>query len=319
MLELYTNSADINIFIATAKALGLETEIIRKRPNFCRISLGSTHLLINDNALSITSTVHRKMVYDKYLTLRLLEKAGVPCPKATLFRTHQEKEVLDFVAAHRPVVIKPKTGSMGNGVCVNPQNNEAVLSAIQKIKDMGRDFVQVESLIEGSDYRILLYGGELMGIVKWVPPYIIGDGNKTLKELVEIKSNYRVANRMTAIVVEPGVIERQRFDFEAVLPKGISCNLNSISRYAVGGETLRIDSSAVNPDNLKICLRAAEATFLNFSGVDLISKDIGVSCFKNGAAINEINACPQIFEHYFADGSEDTREAKNVLKKYFQL
>ena len=320
-LEKHTRSTDVNIYIKAARKLGLDFEIIWKGPVYCRISHGSNYLLLRNNALSLTSTVHRQMVHDKYIALQLFEKAGVPCPKARLFNIGKEKEILSYVATNRPVVIKPKSESLARGVCVNPQDDRAVLEAIRNIMELKRkqNFIQVENYIEGSDYRFLLYDGELMGALKWVPPYVVGDGVAAIKELIGAKSAYRVGNRLSAIVVEPGMIERQGFAVNSVLPRGVRCNLNSRSSHTVGGETTRVDPAQIHPDNLEACYRAAQATYLGFAGVDMISKDISISYRENGAAINEINSCPMIDGHYFADGGEDAREAEKVLRKYFGL
>ncbi|MFH1496023.1 MAG: CapA family protein [Pseudomonadota bacterium] len=317
-LEKITGSVDTNIYIAAAKELGLTIEVIREiSPSLCRISKGSKHLLIEANSLSLTSTVHRRLAYDKFLTLELLEQAGVPCPKAKLFRVGKEQAILEYVATNRPVVVKPKTGSFGKGVCINPQDDGAVLAAVREIRKMKRDFVQVESYIEGYDYRVVLYDDEIIGITKWIPPHVIGDGIRPIKELIEARNAYRIHYSLSKIAVEEDEIRRQGFDYRTVLPKGISCELNRSSSYLVGGETTRIDPALIHPDNLEACRRAAEATYLNFSGIDLISKNISVSYRDNGAAINEINTCPNIFVHYFADMSEDTIEARRILQKYF--
>jgi D-alanine-D-alanine ligase-like ATP-grasp enzyme len=318
-LEKHARSTDVNIFIKAAKSLGLDFELIGKGSVFCRISHGSNHLLLRKNALSLTSTVHRQLVYDKYLTLQLFEKADVPCPKAKLFGIGKEKEILAYVAVNRPVVIKPKAESLARGVCVNPQDDKAVLDAIRNIKELEHNFVQIENYIKGYDYRFLLYGGQLMGVVKWIPPYVVGDGVMTIKELIEAKNAYRVDNRLSDIVVEHEVIKSQGFAMDSVLPNGARCNVNSRSSHTIGGETTRVDPAKVHPDNLEACFRAAQATFLAFSGVDMISMDISVSYRENGAAINEINACPMIDCHYFADAGEDAQEAVKILKKYFEL
>ncbi len=319
-LEKTTGSIDTSIYIAAAKELNLSIEIIRQTaPSLCRISNGQKHLLIEANALSLTSTVHRRLAYDKFLTLELLEQAGVPCPKAKLFRVGKEQEILQYAATNRPVVVKPKTGSFGRGVCVNPQDDKSVLEAVREIRKMKRDFVQVESFIEGYDYRVMLYDAEVIGITKWIPPHVIGDGTRTLKELIEARNAYRKYYTLSEIVVDEEEIMRQGFDYASVLPEGVSCGLNRNSSYLVGGETTRIDPALIHPDNLEACRRAADATYINFSGIDLISKDISVSYRENGAAINEINTCPNIFVHYFADMGEDAREARRILQKYFGL
>ena len=46
-------------------------------------------------------------------------------------------------------------------------------------------YLQVESYITGNDYRFLVVGGRIAAVAERVPAHVIGDGQRTVAELVE--------------------------------------------------------------------------------------------------------------------------------------
>ena len=53
-------------------------------------------------------------------------------------------------------------------------------------KESRRGVVVVESFIAGNDYRVLVVGGRMVAVAQRVPAHVIGDGEHTVRELVEI-------------------------------------------------------------------------------------------------------------------------------------
>ena len=49
-----------------------------------------------------------------------------------------------------------------------------------------RGSVMVESFITGRDYRCLIVGGRMQAIAERVPAHVVGDGEHTVAELVDI-------------------------------------------------------------------------------------------------------------------------------------
>jgi hypothetical protein len=47
-------------------------------------------------------------------------------------------------------------------------------------------YVVVESFVTGRDYRCLIVGGRMQAIAERVPAHVVGDGEHTVKELVDI-------------------------------------------------------------------------------------------------------------------------------------
>src|SRR5207247_10856069 len=63
----------------------------------------------------------------------------------------------------------------------------AVRSAFKKsMGEARRPQVVVESYVTGQDYRVLIVDGRMVAVAQRVPAHVIGDGEHTVRELVEI-------------------------------------------------------------------------------------------------------------------------------------
>ena len=51
---------------------------------------------------------------------------------------------------------------------------------------VGRKAVMVESFVSGNDYRVLVIGGHMIAVAQRIPAHVVGDGEHTVRELVEI-------------------------------------------------------------------------------------------------------------------------------------
>ena len=93
-----------------------------------------------------------------------------------------------------PVVVKPRKGNQGRGVSVALRTREAVLAAYDYAR-LQEDEILVERHVEGCDFRLLVIGGRLISAARRVPPSVIGDGQHTINELVDIENQEPEARR----------------------------------------------------------------------------------------------------------------------------
>lgn len=131
-----------------------------------------------------TSAVAEAIAQDKELTKTLLHAAGVPVPAG--------RPVLDAADAWAAaceiggaVVVKPQDGNQGKGVAVNLVTREQVEAAYAVAVEIS-DEVLVERYIPGHDYRMLVIGNKLIAAARREPPQVIGDGSRSIRELVEL-------------------------------------------------------------------------------------------------------------------------------------
>jgi glutathione synthase/RimK-type ligase-like ATP-grasp enzyme len=304
------------LFIKAARELGLEVDIISTAYSYCVISNGKKVLHVYHNATSITDVATRKVTHNKYLSQNIFKTHGIPVPDAKIFSSADEERILHYVDQHKPVVIKPIKGSRSVGVTVDPQNAEEVSRAIALIQN---DKVMVEQFIPGDSYRVLIYQGEIIDILCWLPPSVVGNGLDSLFDLVETKNDYYRRNNLYTIQIDFDYLGHQGVDMGFVPEKGQKISLHPSHEHYVGGEPVRISSQAIHPDNAAMFIKAAKVSGLALAGLDFISEDLGIAYGKNGAAVNEINSNPEVWPHFFCEQQEDLSAIKAIMTEYFAI
>jgi len=100
---------------------------------------------------------------DKYLSLALLNSAGVPVPKTKVSQT-LESALEHFDQLGKDSVVKPIFGSMGNGI-ERLQNQSDAKSYFESAIDNGRVIYQQEFIEHaGYDVRLLVIGDRVLGM-----------------------------------------------------------------------------------------------------------------------------------------------------------
>ncbi|MEJ7726764.1 MAG: ATP-grasp domain-containing protein, partial [Actinomycetes bacterium] len=191
-LESFVIRAERTAFGPSTQAI-LEEAASRDIP-FLRLSEGSLVQLgqgvhqqrIRATMTSNTGALAVDVAGDKELTTRLLGAAGLPVPRSESVRTVDQA----LAAARRvgyPVVCKPLDGNHGRGVVLGIHNDEDLRAGFPIAEEQSRrGSVIVESYITGNDYRVLVIGGKLVALAERVPAHVVGDGENTVAQLVEI-------------------------------------------------------------------------------------------------------------------------------------
>ena len=138
---------------------------------------------------SLTSAIGVDVASDKSLTNRLLDSAGLPVPRADVV----DSEDGAVAVARRlgyPCVVKPLDGNHGRGVHLDLRSEAAVRAAFHGALAQSRaGDVVVESYVAGNDYRCLVIGGKVAAIAERVPASVTGDGEHTVRQLVDIANS----------------------------------------------------------------------------------------------------------------------------------
>ncbi|WP_437925658.1 cyanophycin synthetase [Sorangium sp. So ce291] len=247
-----------------------------------------------------TSSVAVEIAGDKQLTKELLERAGLPAPKGIVVRTAGEAaRALGELRA--PVVVKPLDGNQGKGVSLNLRTEEQVREAFE-IARQHRSRVLVEEMVSGRNYRVLVVNGRVVAASERLPAHVIGDGQRTVAELIELENrNPLRANGhngvLTKIVVDDVVragLAKQGRSLDEVPARGERFFLRESVNLSTGG-IARDVTDEIHPDTARMCERAARAIDLDICGIDLVAEDIAKPLGRG--AIIELNAAPGIRMH----------------------
>src|SRR6185295_10603444 len=135
---------------------------------------------------SKTSAIGVDIASDKSLTNRLLDSAGLPVPRADVVTTEDESVAVAKRLGY-PCVVKPLDGNHGRGVHLDLRSEDDVRDAFTGASRESRsgDLV-VETFVSGNDYRCLVIGGKVAAIAERVPASVVGDGKRTVRELVDV-------------------------------------------------------------------------------------------------------------------------------------
>ena len=277
---------------------------------------------IQATVTSRTRHIAVEIAQDKSLTNSLLERAGLPVPR------HQRARSVDHAAeiARRmgfPVVVKPMDLSHGRGVALNLRDEAAVRDAYAKAFELS-SYVLVEQHCVGNDHRILVVDGQVVAVSERVPGHVIGDGKRTIAELLaEVNADprrgvghERVLTRIEIDHQANRLLQQAGYTLATVLPDGEVFALRTTGNLSTGGTAIdRTD--VIHPDNADIAVRAAKVVGLDVAGIDLICSDISRSVREHPGVIVEINAAPGFRMHVSPTSGTPRNVAAPVIDMLF--
>ena len=249
-----------------------------------------------------TSAVAEAIAQDKELTKTLLHAAGVPVPVGRPVENAEDAwaAALELGGA---VVVKPQDGNQGKGVTVNlttREQVEAAYAAAFKISDE----VLVERYLSGQDHRLLVIGNKLVAAARREPPLVVGDGVRTVRQLVEqVNSDPRRgeghATPLTKIRFDDIALARLALDgltAESIPAKGMRVILRNNANLSTGGTATDVTDD-VHPDFAARAIAAAQMVGLDIAGVDIVCNNVLRPLEEQGGGIVELNAAPGLRMH----------------------
>ena len=261
---------------------------------------------------------------DKEETNKLLSSLGLPVPVQRL--VYSEEEAVKW--ANRigyPVVVKPLDANHGRGVSINLTEDDHVKTAFGQARERGKfRGVLVESYVTGFDHRMLVVNGRLIAAAKRVPGHVVGNGESTIRELVEkvnddprrgighekVLTQIQIDHQAERLIVQKG------YTSESVLEKGEVLYLRSTANLSTGGTAIDV-TDVLHPDNREMAERAVKAIGLDVGGLDFLTDDITQSYNTMGGAIVEVNAAPGFRMHVAPSEGEPRDVAGPVMEMLF--
>ncbi|MDB5186648.1 MAG: Cytoplasmic peptidoglycan synthetase, N-terminal:ATP-dependent carboxylate-amine ligase-like [Candidatus Saccharibacteria bacterium] len=138
------------------------------------------------------SSFTSKIICDnKGITMTIADKLGIKIP-ATAVYTNDEA-ASDFIRKYGTIVVKPVDGAHGNGVTINVTTVELLDEAISRARrNSASGGIILQQQVTGSDFRLLVIGGEVVAVSERVAASVMGDGVHTYKELIGIENDRNV-------------------------------------------------------------------------------------------------------------------------------
>jgi cyanophycin synthetase len=294
------------------------------RHSLVQLGQGVHQQRIRATMTSRTSGIAVDVASDKSLTNRLLDSAGLPVPRSEVVDSED-----DAVAAARklgyPCVVKPLDGNHGRGVHLDLRSEEDVRAAFPgAMRETRAGEVVVETYVHGNDYRVLVIGGRLAAVAERVPASIVGDGEHTVRELVDVANSdprrgighEKVLTRITIDDAAEALVRSQGLELHGVPERGVRIKLALTGNMSTGGTSIDRTLEA-HPDNVEIAETAARVIGLDIAGIDFICPDIEEPVRETGGAIVEVNAAPGFRMHTNPTEGEPQYVARPVMDSLF--
>jgi cyanophycin synthetase len=292
--------------------------------SFVQLGQGKYQQRIRATMTSRTSALGVDIASDKKLTTSLLASAGLPVPRSEMVRSADEAVAIAIRIGY-PVVTKPLDGNHGRGVGLDLRDEEDVRRGFEKaIRQTRSGVVVVESFITGNDYRVLVIDGHMVAVAQRMPAHVVGDGEHTVRALVEITNkdprrgigHEKVLTRIKVDQAAEELVRRQGFGLDDVPPKDAIVKLAATGNMSTGG--ISIDRTLeADQDNVEIAEEAAGVVGLDVAGIDFLAPDISKPVRETGGAIVEVNAAPGFRMHTHPTEGEPQYVAKAVIDLLF--
>ena len=300
---------------------GVKVEVVDRSENFILLSNnGKEEYIKQATKTSVDSYSTVLVMENKLVTKKVLRKHNIKVPLGKEFTSFEDALVSVNKFINKPIVVKPKSTNFGIGISIFPNgtSEEDIIKALS-IAFKNDNTVLVEEFIKGKEFRFLVIDDKVAGILHRVPANVIGDGEKSITELVEIKNEdslrgYHYRTPLEKIKLEENAelfLKQKNKNFNYVPKKDEVVYLRENSNISTGGDS--IDYTDEMPEKYKkIAIEAAKAVGAKICGVDMMLEDY--SNEDGEYAIIELNFNPAIHIHSYPYKGKERNIAVDILR-----
>jgi hypothetical protein len=293
---------------------------------FLEISRGGPAAKVWQQVVPLDDPVTLRLALDKPVVHELLTKASVPVPDHVEWDFTDPAPALAFMQrVGGPTVVKAASGTGGGeGTTAGVDTPARLMRArLQAGRFGGR--LLIERQVPGPVHRLLFLDGELIDVIRHVPPRLTGDGRATVQELLEAENARRVgaAGAAGLSLLDVGLdtvftLERQGLRLDSVIPGGTTIAIQTVTNDNRIEDTETV-TEPLHPELVDAAGRAAAAVGLRLAGVDVITPDASQPLEQSGGVVAEVNGTPGIHHHYHvADAAQATPVAVPILERVLQ-
>ena len=313
------------IFMFDAIQKGVQVKVLDESDQFLRLQFQDhVEYVKNANMTSKDSYIVPLIMENKTVTKKVLKETGFRVPGGAEFSSMEEAVKAYPRFADQAFVIKPKSTNYGLGITIFKEGADLEdYQAGLAIAFREDSSVLVEEFMPGTEYRFFVIDGEVQAIMLRVPANVIGDGIRTVKELVEEKNsdplrgtNHRAPLELIQLgELEQLMLKEQGLTIESVPQANQIVYLRENSNISTGGDSIDM-TDEFSEAYKKIAVSAVEALGAKISGIDLIipDKEIDPTTDKTAYGIIEANFNPAMHMHVYPFAGKGRRLTMNVLK-----
>ena len=269
---------------------------------------------------SFQSAIGQTIVNNKALTKEFLTAYQIPTAKAVMVTRATEFSLLDGL--RWPLVMKPTQGAHGQGVVVGLNSLAEAKLAWGKATTP----VLFEEMLEGTEYRVVCVDYTFVAAAFRKPAYVIGDGQHTIKQLIELKNQEpgRAAGHqgnLSLITIDTElerVLIAQQLQLLSIPAVGQEVALRKTANLSTGGEAHNV-TDQVCPENKALFEHIARVCDLNVVGIDIMCQNLNTPITTQAkAGVIEVNKSPGLRMHHYPSKGEPIDVAGAILSMTLQ-
>ncbi|WP_259445351.1 bifunctional glutamate--cysteine ligase GshA/glutathione synthetase GshB [Paenibacillus sp. FSL W7-1279] len=320
-LELSTQ-----LLLKAAVKRGIRFKWMDRDENFVLLSKGNHQEYVKQatkTSLDSYSTV--LIMENKVVTKEVLKQHGIRVPSGEAFQSLDEAMSTYETYHGTPIVIKPKSTNFGLGITIfNRDYSREDMKKAFEIAFTHDQTVLLEEFMTGKEYRFLVMGDQVVGVLHRVPANVVGDGVHTIEQLVHEKNKDPLRGKGYKTPLE----KIQLGEAEAMFLKNHSMSWNDIpqqgeviylrenSNISTGGDS--IDFTDEMPNSYKeLAIQSAKAAGATLCGVDMMIDSLEEEATDTNYSIIEINFNPAIHIHCYPYIGKNRRADEKILDLLF--
>lgn len=204
-----------------------------------------------------------------------------------------------------PLVVKPANGSLSAHVTYPIQDSATLRQAIQIAQKFQPRFI-VERWIKGELYRVSVLGQERLFVCRKEAPHVIGDGQRTIEELIqqknaeperrdELNTTLHPILRSEALMT---TLKKADYNLDSILTINQRLTLHNKAILSAGCDIIDC-TDEIHPETRALFLRMAQSLIGDIVGIDYITPDISASYTTHTSTILELNSRPYLDMHQY--------------------
>lgn len=288
---------------------------------YYQIGYGKQGRIIEATIGSSTTCIGVDIACDKMLTKIFLKNQSIPVADG-----EKVYNVIDLLKTAQsigyPVVLKPQCGNKGKNVFLNIKDEKELIKIYNKLSKKCEDII-IEKYIYGNDYRVCVVNNEVVAVSLRIPPKVLGDGKKSIRELIEDLNDdplrgydhekpltkIKIDNDMEELLLESG------YKIDSVPKVNEEIILRRNANLSTGG--IAIDcTDEICEENKQFCIRTAKIIGLDICGIDITAPSIKESIRDNGVVM-EVNAAPGIRMHHHPSSGKSVDVGSAILNHLY--
>lgn len=320
-LELSTQ-----LLLKAAVKRGIRFQWMDRDENFVLLSKGNQKEYVKQatkTSLDSYSTV--LIMENKVVTKKVLTQHGIRVPSGEAFQNLDEAMSIYDTYRGTPIVIKPKSTNFGLGITIfNQDYSREDMKKALEIAFHHDQTVLVEEFVTGKEYRFLVMGDQVVGVLHRVPANVVGDGIHTIEQLVHEKNKdplrgngYKTPlEKIQLGEAEEMFLKNHAMSWNEIPGQDEVIYLRENSNISTGGDS--IDFTDEMPNSYKeLAIQSAKAAGAAICGVDMMIESLEEEATDTNYSIIEINFNPAIHIHCYPYIGKNRKANEKILDLLF--